>query len=536
MSVVRRTNEKVNRKALTFTANPYAASSASEVRDFIQSSVIYFDTIATTNITLSGFQTIDEVTGADGVRVLVNGQSDQNQNGGYIMRSGAWERVSDVMFRGVPCVITQGNAYKDSIYVQNRPVSQPDGSSSAWYRRRDNGSVQVSAIVASSVVMQVLGSTNASDIRYYIGLGTAAVLDAGTADGVATLDSSGKVPVSQLPTLSYGNMYGSNNLSELTNTTTARSNLGLGTIAVQQANNVSITGGSITGLNALSVTDSSDSQISVGVNDSASITAINNGTLTLTTANGNFQFNTTGGDYEFNNSDSTGRMYMFFTATSSNVSVLDITKSNGGSFALFEYLKSGTGSSTNDEVVINAKITSSDGTNAGSLKYLTTVSGSSQSGAWQFTAASGGVSKNLVRIMIGGIRIESSVSTKHVNILYAGTTGASYDIILPDAKPASSNSVALTEPDGTQVWSRLRCLVEDYNMPNVPATSFLDVTFTVPGAKNGQVAYVNRIGGFGDLLIAHSRVSADDTVIVRFYNPTGSAIDLATEDILFGLL
>ena len=536
MAVLRRTNEKTNRRALTFTPDPNAASTASEVNAFIQSSIVYFDTVATTNITLSGLQTIEEVTGADGVRVLVNGQSDQNQNGGYIMRSGAWERVSDTMFRGVPCVITQTNAYKDALYIQSRPASQPDGTSSTWFRRRDNGSVPVSSIIASTVVTQVLASTNASDIRYYIGLGTSAVLDAAVADGVATLDSSGKVPLSQLPTLSYGNMYGSNNLSELTNTTTARSNLGLGTMATQAANAVSISGGSITGLNALSVTDTSDSQMSVGVNDSASITAINNGTMVFTTANGNFQFNTTGGDYEFNNSDSTGRMYLIFTATSSSVNVLDVTKSNGGSFALFEYLKSGSASSTNDEVVINAKITSSDGTNAGSLKYVTAVAGSSQTGAWQFTAASGGVGKNLVRIVLGGIRIESSGTTKYVEILYAGTTDVSYSITLPDKKPTVSNSVALTASDGTQVWSLVRSVITEYNMPSIAANSFADVTFTVAGAKSGQVAFVNRVGGFGDLIVAHCRVSADDTVIVRFYNPTGSAIDLPSADISFGLL
>ena len=39
----------------------------------------------------------------------------------------------------------------------------------------------------------------------------------------------------------------SNNLSELTNTASARSNLGLGTMATQDSTNVSITGGTIGG-------------------------------------------------------------------------------------------------------------------------------------------------------------------------------------------------------------------------------------------------------------------------------------------------
>ena len=46
-----------------------------------------------------------------------------------------------------------------------------------------------------------------------------------------------------------------NNLSDLTNTTTARSNLGLSTMATQAANNVNVTGGSITGITDLAVAD-----------------------------------------------------------------------------------------------------------------------------------------------------------------------------------------------------------------------------------------------------------------------------------------
>lgn len=68
--------------------------------------------------------------------------------------------------------------------------------------------------------------------------------------------ASRKVTLSNLRTLMEGNAaLKANNLSDLASASTARTNLGLGTIATQAANSVAITGGSVTGITDITIAD-----------------------------------------------------------------------------------------------------------------------------------------------------------------------------------------------------------------------------------------------------------------------------------------
>jgi hypothetical protein len=70
------------------------------------------------NITLSGdAQTIDGVTAAADMRVLVKDQSVASQNGIYIVKSGSWERSEDPIVTGMAVSIKQGNSHEGRVFV-----------------------------------------------------------------------------------------------------------------------------------------------------------------------------------------------------------------------------------------------------------------------------------------------------------------------------------------------------------------------------------------------------------------------------------
>jgi len=90
----------------------------------------------TTNITLSGTQTIDGVAVTAGQRVLVKNQSTNSQNGIYVVASGAWTRATDsstaTEITGEAVNVTGGTTYANTQWVENAIVTTV-GTSAVTY-------------------------------------------------------------------------------------------------------------------------------------------------------------------------------------------------------------------------------------------------------------------------------------------------------------------------------------------------------------------------------------------------------------------
>lgn len=86
--------------------------------------------VSTTNITLSGAQTIDGVSCIAGDRVLVAGQSTAANNGIYVVAAGAWSRATDAdvsaeVTSGLTVFASEGTANGDKIWqlTTNDPIT-----------------------------------------------------------------------------------------------------------------------------------------------------------------------------------------------------------------------------------------------------------------------------------------------------------------------------------------------------------------------------------------------------------------------------
>jgi hypothetical protein len=144
------------------------------------------------NIDLSGAETSDGITVANGEIVLVNGQTDKKENGVYLVATGgAWVR-SGTLYSGMLISVKEGTNYKDTLWILETPNNDPViGTDNIEFLQIDAKKITLPLSVANGGT----GATTASSARTNLGLGTAATKNTGTSAGnVLELSVTGVLP------------------------------------------------------------------------------------------------------------------------------------------------------------------------------------------------------------------------------------------------------------------------------------------------------------------------------------------------------
>ena len=295
---------------ITNLADPTAASDAA-TRSYVDavlagSGVAPFASVravASTNITLSGTQTIDGVALVAGNRVLLTGQSTPAQNGIYVVAAGAWSRATDAsttaqMSPGRQVFVNEGTVASDSVWAIANDTSITVGTTAISYTQIGGLSkiIDGAALSKTGNTLNVVAGTGISVAADNVALtGQALALHNLATNGFIVRTASGTVAARSLavsgtgisasnldgvagnPTLSLSTAlstvggltpaadriayYTGASAAALTTLTAfgrsvigaadaagGRTALSLGTMSTQDAANVNITGGSITGL------------------------------------------------------------------------------------------------------------------------------------------------------------------------------------------------------------------------------------------------------------------------------------------------
>jgi len=255
----------------------------------------------TASITLSGLQTIDGYTTLAGDRVLVKNQATSSQNGIYVASASAWTRATDMdVWSEVPgayTVVLNGSTYANTGWVSNSadtgtinvtPITFVQfsgtgtyfagtgltlasntfsitntgvtaasvGSASKTLTATVNAQGQLTALADTNIAIgatQITSGTidTARISGSYTGITGVGTLTVGTWNASTITVSNGGTGATTLSGYIKGN--GTAALSgqaTIPNTDIT----GLGTISTQNANNVAITGGSISGLSSFILT------------------------------------------------------------------------------------------------------------------------------------------------------------------------------------------------------------------------------------------------------------------------------------------
>jgi hypothetical protein len=181
----------------------------------------------TANISLTGLQTLDGVTVVAGDRVLVKNQGTQSQNGIYLASATAWSRAPDA------------DTWNELISAICFVESGSTLAGSAWYcPAQPGGTINVTAVTWSnfSVAATYTAGTGLTLSSYQFSITntgvTAAAYGSASKTLTATVNAQGQLTVLAATDIAIANTQVS----------------GLGTMSTQNANSVTITGGTLNGV------------------------------------------------------------------------------------------------------------------------------------------------------------------------------------------------------------------------------------------------------------------------------------------------
>lgn len=283
----------LNNQLLSNLATPVSATDAA-TKGYVDAARSGLDTkesvraTTTANITLSGIQTVDGISMLAGDRILVKDQTVAADNGIYIVDSGSWSRATDAdsttnLTSGMYCFVEEGATYADSGWVLITDGSITVGTTSLAFAQFSGAGTVLAAngITKNGVTVELTGQAlafhNLATNGFVVRTGAATIASRTISSESSSLTIANGNAVAGDPTFTLASALqligtvtpaadtityftGANAVATATMTSfgrsllddadaaTARTTLELGTMAVQNASSVNITGGSIVGL------------------------------------------------------------------------------------------------------------------------------------------------------------------------------------------------------------------------------------------------------------------------------------------------